>query len=562
MKPATTFAVLLSVLTASWFGLGLIRGSSPTYDEPVLLAAGYTDLVFGRYRLNAMDHPPLAEMWAALPLLRLSLDRFASHPAWRDAAVYHYGDLFLYHNRVASDRILGAARTWNLVTLTLLVAVALVPWARRLDGAAGAWGAAAALAFCVPWFSNAALVTTDAASAALFFAACAAFAVPERTWRSYLLGGAAVGAALAAKFNMILLPPLIGFALAADRRRDEVRGPRFMRAWISAAAALAVAAAAYRFSRFELYFAGLTATLTRLSEGRSSYLLGAHSSTGRLWYFPAAVLVKTPLPLLLVGGWGLWRALRKPRAQAAWLVVPPCGYLIAALTSKTQIGYRHVLPLYPFLCLWAGVGAADLWRGGTRGRVVAALAAVWLAASVGVRHPRHLAYFNELAGGRGELWLSDSNLDWGQDLPALSRELAARGSPVVVLAYFGSGDPAAYGVRYVPLGVVANVERAGNASLAAGAPAWLAVSETNLVGTYYRDPEMFGWLKSRTPAAVPGGSIWLYDLSGDAEGRSRLAALLAASGRPGDAAALRGAPPPVWRGGPRNAYNPPHVLSR
>ncbi|MBI3564938.1 MAG: glycosyltransferase family 39 protein [Elusimicrobia bacterium] len=532
-------AVLLSVLAASLLGAGPIRSTGPTYDEPVHLAAGYTDLVHGRYRLNALDHPPLGEMWAALPLLTMRLDRFESHPAWLSAAVYHYGDLFLYHNRVPPGSLLGAARAWNLVTLTLLVAAALLLWARRLEGDAGMWGAAVALGFCVPWLSNAALVTTDAPSAALFFAACAALAAPERTRRHWLLAGLAAGAALAAKFNMIVLPPLLAFALGVDRRPEAGRASRAAGAALGVLAAVLALAAAYRFVRADLWFAGLSATLTRLSEGRSAYLLGAHSSTGWPWYLPAATLVKTPLALLLVGGWGFARALRKPRADAAWLVVPPCGYFVAALLSKTQIGYRHVLPLYPFLCLWAGLGAADLWRRGTRGRAAAVLAGLWLAASVGANHPRHLAYFNELAGGHGERWLSDSNLDWGQDLPALARELAARGNPPVVLAYFGGGDPAAYGIRYAPLAVVANVERPGNAALASGGPVWLAVSETNLVGTYYRDHGLFDWLSSRTPAAKPGGSIWLYDLTADADARARLSAMLAAAGRYGDALAVR-----------------------
>ncbi|MFI5350838.1 MAG: glycosyltransferase family 39 protein, partial [Elusimicrobiota bacterium] len=219
MKNASAAAaVLFSVAVASYLGRALIRASSPTYDEPVHLAAGYTDLVTGRYRLNSLDHPPLGEMWAALPLLLRTLDRFSSHPSWDKAQVYHFGDLFLYHNRAPSEVILGAARTWNLVTLTLLVAAALVLWARRLDGGPAAWGAAAALAFCVPWFSNAALVTTDAPSAALFFAACALLAAPRRTAATWALAGAAAGGALAAKFNMILLPPLAGFALAADKK--------------------------------------------------------------------------------------------------------------------------------------------------------------------------------------------------------------------------------------------------------------------------------------------------------------------------------------------------------
>jgi hypothetical protein len=535
-------AVFLAVATAAVLARGLIRDSSPTYDEPVHLSAGYTDLVDGRYRLNVLDHPPLGEMWAALPLLALRPDRFSAHPAWLDGAVYHFGDVFLYRNRVPAALLLGTARAWTLITLTLLVAACLVPWAARLGGAPAAWGAAAALGFCVPWVSNAALVTTDAPSAALFFASCAALAAARRTRFVWALAGAAAGAALAAKFNMILLPPLAGFALAAEARADKARRPRPAELALAAAAVFVVLAAAYRFASVGLYVRGLSATLSRLSEGRASYLLGRHSTSGWWWYFPAAVLVKTPLPLLLLGGLGAAVALRRPRAEAAWLLIPPVGYFLAALTSKTQIGYRHLLPVYPFLCLWAGLGAAVLWKRGAAGRSVLAAAGVWLAISVGANAPRPLAYFNELARGHGDAWFADSNLDWGQDLPTLSRELAARGNPPVVLSYFGAGDPAAYGIRYTPLAFVSNVERGGNAALVPGGPLLFAISETNLVGTYFQNHAIFDWLRLRAPAAVPGGSIYLYDLTMDADARSRLAGMLAALGRLDDARVVGGAP--------------------
>ncbi|MFI5362500.1 MAG: hypothetical protein ACHQ49_11065 [Elusimicrobiota bacterium] len=539
MKNASVRAAVLStVLVASLLGRGLIRASSPTYDEPVHLGAGYTDLVDGRYRLNAYDHPPLGEMWAALPLLARSLNRFPLHPAWLEAKVYAFGDLFLYHNRVPPDDLLGTARTWNLVTLTLLVAAALVVWAHRLDGAAAAWGAGAALAFCVPWFSNASLVTTDAPSSALFFAACAVLASPRRTAATWALAGAAAGAALAAKFNMILLPPLAGFALAAEARADSSRRPRPAHLALAAAVAAVVLAAVYRFSFADLYARGLLATVFRLSAGRPSFIHGAWSSEGWWWYFPAAVLIKTPLPLLLVGGLGAGIALRRRRAEASWLLIPPVGYFVAAMLSRTQIGYRHVLPIYPFLCLWAGLGASRLWKCGRAGRAVLAVAGSWLAVSASAASPRALAYVNELALGHGENWLSDSNLDWGQDLPGLARQVAARGNPAIVLAYFGSGDPDAYGIRYVPLVGTTNVERQGNSHLSSSGPFLFAISETHLVGTYYVDHHAFDWLRSRRPVAVSGGSIFLYDLTSDAEGRGRVAALLGGEGRTGDAAAL------------------------
>jgi dolichyl-phosphate-mannose-protein mannosyltransferase len=539
---AAAAAVVVCVLAASLLGYAQIRAAGPTFDEPVHLAGGYTDLVVSGYHMHATGHPPLAEMWAALPLLAFRPDIFSSSGAWLNEQIIHYGDLFLYHNRVPSQTLLDAARCWNLVTLTLLLAAALILWARRLGGAPAAWSSAAALAFCVPWLSNASLVTTDALSSVLFFAACALFAAPRRTTAVWALSGAVVGAALAAKFNMILLPPLAGLTLIVEARADRARRPPAAQLALAAAAAALALSAAYRFVSLPLYWKDLSAMLAFLSEGRASYLLGSRSIDGVWWYFPAALLVKTPLPLLILGALGAWCAWRRPRAEAAWLLLPPAGYFLAALTSKTQIGYRHLLPIYPFLCLWAGLGAAWLWKRNAEARVVAAAAGLWLASSVVAASPSYLSYFNELARGRGEDWLSDSNMDWGQDLPALARELAARGNPPVVLSYFGSGDPAAYGIRYVPLAFVSKVERDGDAALAPGGSVLLAVSETNLVGTYYRDHAVFAWLHSRRPAAVPGGSIFLYDLTADGAARARLAAMLAALGRPGDARALEATP--------------------
>lgn len=531
-------AVILCAAIASFLGYRQIAASSPTFDEPVHLAAGYTDLKDGSYRLHATGHPPLAQMWAGVPLLFMTPDRFSDSAEWLDAEPANFGDLFLYRNSVPAGVLLGAARFWNLMTLTLAVAACLVLWAGRSGGAPAAWSAAGALAFCVPWYSNAALVTTDGGSAALFFLACALLASSKRTAATWTAAGLAAGAALAAKFNMVLLLPLAGAALTVESLADRSRRPRPLFLILAGTAAVATLAAAYRIAHLPLYWEEFSRLLGLLAEGRGSYLLGAVSTSGRWWYFPAAMLVKTPLALLLLGAVGLWAASRRPRAEAAWLLIPPAGYFAASLASRTQIGYRHVLPVYPFLCLWAALGASWLWRRGRRGRVLLAAAGLWLAVSAVRAAPHSLSYFNEIVRGRGGEWLSDSNLDWGQDLPALARELASRGNPPVVLSYFGTGDPAAYGIRYVPLATVSVVKRTGDAELARGGPVLLAVSQTNLVGTYYSDPRLFEWLASRRPVAAPGGSIFLYDLTADAPGRAILARMLAASGRADDARTL------------------------
>src|SRR5204863_295141 len=52
-----------------------------------------------------------------------------------------------------------------------------------------------------------------------------------------------------------------------------------------------------------------------------------------------------------------------------------------------------------------------------------------------------------LLSGRGAQYLVDSNLDWGQDLKPLKRWMDRQGVAEVNLAYFGTADPAYYGIR-------------------------------------------------------------------------------------------------------------------
>lgn len=299
---------------------------------------------------------------------------------------------------------------------------------------------------------------------------------------------------------------------------------------LSSALALALA---YRFSGLPLYWEGLTQTFERLGQGRSSFLGGAHSVTGSPLYFPAALALKTPLPLLIAGAAGLILRLRKPDADAAWLILPPAAFFALACASKTQIGYRHILPVYPFLIVLAAEGAAWAWARPLWGRPAALALAVWLCLGVLRVHPDHLAYFNELAGGpdNGYAWLVDSNLDWGQGLKELGAELKRRGGPTIYLSYFGVADPSYYGIRYVPVGAVSNVERRdGIAEPRREDPVLLAVSATNRQGVYYADKGAFSWLAARRPAFTAGHSIFLYDLTQDLDGRGRLSALAAASG--------------------------------
>ena len=111
--------------------------------------------------------------------------------------------------------------------------------------------------------------------------------------------------------------------------------------------------------------------------------------------------------------------------------------------------------------------------------------------------PDYLSYFNEIIGGPSHGWkyLRDSDLDWGQDLPALKEYMDDNGINEVRLAYFGTADPSHYGIKHVLFGT-SDAENPENVVYAISVQ-YLDVSE---------------WTKTERPSGIAGKSIMIYDL--------------------------------------------------
>ena len=66
-------------------------------------------------------------------------------------------------------------------------------------------------------------------------------------------------------------------------------------------------------------------------------------------------------------------------------------------------------------------------------------------------YPNFIPFFNVVAsnlpGGKLEL-LSDSNIDWGQDLPLVKKWQEQHPDRIVYLIFSGSADPSYYGIKY------------------------------------------------------------------------------------------------------------------
>ena len=501
------------------------------------------------------------------------------------ANVRHYGVDFV-------QRVYRDARLM-VVAMTVILGAVLFMWGRRLHGAAGGILALALFTLDPNVLAHSRLATVDMPETLCFFLAVAAMVAWLHGPTPLRLGlaGLACGAALATKFTAILLAPvgvglaLVSVMLAAPARRRTL-APRLAGGlMIMAMTALLVVNSAYLFGesfkalgdyRFRSqalnlvqqpwldwlpvplpadFVRGFDAQQVDLETGDfPNYFNGRWSRQGWWYYYPVAWLLKTPLAMvaLLLAAAGLataealeWRrrqhaihvglppkhSLRRLSAWAVGLGIA-IPLIAACFFNRLDIGVRYILPIYPFLFL----GLAGLGRLCRRREPVAAAlvvgATLFAAAGTFSVYPHYLAYANLLAGGMKGGWrvLSNSNNDWGQDLPALAHELQRRGETHVHLAYFGHPEPAAYGIDYtVPLpggsGAQALIEGEGRIPYTFR-PGLYAISANLLVGLPYQvmdhgrwvpagkalhEPqEIFAWFRKRPPEALVGGTILLF----------------------------------------------------
>ncbi len=103
-----TAALLLLVLFAELFFS--VRQNSQTFDESAHIYAGYSYWKHGDFGINP-EHPPLAKMFATIPLLPMRLQVQPPLPIYFRAASTVGGRQFLYTHD--ADTASCCARAWR-----------------------------------------------------------------------------------------------------------------------------------------------------------------------------------------------------------------------------------------------------------------------------------------------------------------------------------------------------------------------------------------------------------------------------------------------------------------
>lgn len=556
------------VLLFWWLALDSLVMDSPTMDEQNHIARGLAFLRTGDPRLS-LEHPPLVNAISALPLLTMSNIRLPlDHPSWErqppDVYWYVFADLLLWDYNHDVGRILFLARL-PVVVLTLGLALAVFRWAWALWGRQAGLLAFALVLFDPNVLAHGRYVTTDLGGTLfLFLATWALWRLWQKpTWGRWLVTAVTLGCAFGSKLSMLGFVPifaLMAFLPGEGQWSWREAGRRLGLYLTAGAAATAVVWAIFGFEWGTLqmpgetftflnglsapmptFWAGIAKILTLTSGGRQAYLLGQFSTEGFAAYFPVAFAAKTPLAVLLVlplaAGWLLWQ--RPFRTKTLFLLTPPVLYFAVTLASDLNLGYRHLLPMLPFLYIvlvgvvgdsaesiiaktqritFTNGSALTLILDHLPLTIFLFLLAAQLLVALSI-HPHYLSYFNRAVGGpeNGYHILLDSNIDWGQDLLRLQQWMRENGVTEVKLGWFGTAEPAYYAIPHEPLPGFPEAEFLSQwtnppFNTAAPEPGVYAISVSNLMELPLPESGVYAWFRQRKPDARIGYSIMIYDL--------------------------------------------------
>jgi hypothetical protein len=239
--------------------------------------------------------------------------------------------------------------------------------------------------------------------------------------------------------------------------------------------------------------------------GHSSLFLGQVSHEGG-WklYYPTVILLKWPTEVLLL----LLTAIvllilgrvRIPSELAIAFTFPGVFFLFAIM-SRVDTGERLILPMYPF-ALFA-CGFVWEWSRSRKNLQIGLMALVALLCIDALRYaPDYLSYFTPfLVSDQKYMFLSDSNIDWGEGLIALREYEKQYPDEEIHLAYHGSVVPSQYGIR-------AHLMKPEDRPKGT-----VVISASFLSGLTLDDPTAFRWVLRYPLKKVLNHSLYVFEIS-------------------------------------------------
>jgi hypothetical protein len=497
------------------------RHTSPTTDEAGHLVRGLAFWWAPDTRLS-WPHPPVGQALAAAPvaLTEPAID-FTAQRGWDEASFIAPTRTFFRRYFPLARGYLRTARLC-MAALAALLALYLFEWTRRRYDSLTAWLALFAYAANPVILAHAGLMTTDFPVTAATFLLVTQLHDYLRLGRGHLLGVIVAAALLATtKLSGLLVlalmaPFAVGAAFFGVGRFARIGSRRFSQPTVDLLAVVAAVVlainAAYRFDEVGLtvqqvfdhprpsswlgsrvlsaesplarlppglrlpfpwtYLHSLDFTWTHARLGQPVHWFGRMHDTGQPGYFVVLLGIKLPSAMLamLAAGVGSGVALavarRQPKLATVMLGHLCLAFAIVTYDARINLGLRHALVVVPALAVLAARGVTawsrePIWMTGAQPHPLAAaggLAIGALVAGAWAAHPRYIADFNAIVGGReGGHRISLAAEDWGQDVGELGRLAVERGwAPLVYYTHHGLRNAELRQLRVRPRGYLCN----------------------------------------------------------------------------------------------------------
>jgi hypothetical protein len=291
------------------------------------------------------------------------------------------------------------------------------------------------------------------------------------------------------------------------------------------------------------YLLGLMMASQRAAGGNTIFFLGQVVESGGPIYFPIVYFMKETLAwwvLVLIAILGTAYRIRGIHgghvlhwirthfdefAMFLWFLI----YWGVSMKSHLNLGVRHILPTFPFAIMLVSGQIARMieeFQQFDRKRLKAfslliALLLGWHVFENVKTYPYYLTYFNEAVGGpsQGHKYVTDSNLDWGQDLKRLGQFIQDNNIKKMDVDFFGWGDRNLYlGSSHYTWTGADTYMNAKDFLARNTSDGWIAVSATfymQCISPSRDKPRTpcYQWLEAYEPVTLVGNSIFVWHIT-------------------------------------------------
>lgn len=541
------------------------KSQSVTVDEFHHFPSGIYNIRTFDWRMNN-ESPPLIKCFPALSTIitnpKIDLNSFENSPnSWRMGYSFMYLNKEEYHSIYEYGRCI-------IILFGCLLGWLIYIWAKELYGYQGALFALALYVFNPNILAHSSLITIDIGASCIIFLSIYCFwkYLNNRNRNYIILAGVALGLAQLAKFTALLLYPifLIIIMLAAfqsrsiSKKKDVTPKKSKSISYLWEFSLIVVISiiiinsgyffidsfkpiseyhftsdllkniSSFLYNKIPLplpydYIKGFDTQLTISSGGIPfyvNYLMGEHSLTGWWYNYPISFIVKNPEPfliilLLAVVAWIGNKKGRPDKVAMLCIWLPAIAYFIYfSFSTDISIGIRLILPVFPLLFLACGYLFNGYMLAEKSIKVILTIligSYIFIAAAA---YPQYLSYFNLTSGGsqNGYRWLIDSNLDWGQSLPALKKYMDKNNIEKIKLGYFGRVDPSLYGIKYsLAEQELSEGLHAISINFLVGKPYYLLRENTREL--LLVDMNYYQKYRKLKPSAIVDNSIYIFDVT-------------------------------------------------